>query len=268
MKYLIGLDIDGTILTDNGVLKPETIDYIKKIQKEGHIVSLITGRPDRTTRPIYNKLGLKSPIGNYSGSYIHHPYDYGFPIKSYKMPADYIYFIMKTFKEDIINAFCELEDHVYLYKNDEHLENWLASKEGSLTVGEFTFDDDISGAVLFAHPTIKPKLEKYLSKFKDLGYRYWRSLKVDDYAVVEIYTKLSSKANAMEIIRSYYNIPHEHTIAMGDGSNDIEMLSYAYNSAATIAAPPRVKESAKEVGGSNNDFAVVDYLEKITGIKR
>ena len=69
-------------------------------------------------------------------------------------------------------------------------------------------------------------LEKFVHEvYKDeIKLRHWFTL---DTLVSEFYSPETSKANALEEIRKYYNIPKEKTIAIGDGHNDIEMLDYA-----------------------------------------
>lgn len=44
MKYLIGLDLDGTLLTENKVISNYNKEIIKKLIENGHEVFLVTGR--------------------------------------------------------------------------------------------------------------------------------------------------------------------------------------------------------------------------------
>ena len=44
MKYLIFLDIDGTILPWNAPISPRTVDGIRRAQAEGHKVFINSGR--------------------------------------------------------------------------------------------------------------------------------------------------------------------------------------------------------------------------------
>lgn len=263
MRYLIGFDIDGTLVDDNSELSEETVDYIKKLTKEGHIVSLITGRPFRTTKTLYDQLELKTPLGNYSGSSIHSPYDDNFETIEFKMDPQVVKDVMKKYGEYVRNGFSEIEDKIYLFKEDQGLIDWLHVPGTELILNSYDIQETISGAVLFIAPEVVEEVEQFCLTYENLGCRYWRSLKKDEYAVLEIYTTLSSKATAMEVIRKYYDIPHENTIALGDGTNDIEMLEYAHYSASMKNAPKRVRNAAKYEAGSNNENGAIEFVEKV-----
>ena len=263
MRFLIGLDIDGTIVDDNSNLSNETVEYIKQLSAQGHIVSIITGRPFRTSKHLYDQLELNTPIGNYSGSSVHNPHDDSFETVEFKMDPEPVIELVNKFKDGVLNGFCEIEDKVYLFKEDPGLAEFLSIKGGELIIGSYDIKEQISGAVLFITPDCAKGIEEHLMQYPELGFRYWRSLKSDEYFVLEIHTKLSSKAVAMEIIRKHYNIPMSRTIAIGDGVNDIEMLEYAHYSASMKNAPQEVQDAAKGTAGSNNEDGAIKYIQDI-----
>lgn len=58
----------------------------------GHVVCILTGRPWRSTKPIYEKLGLKTIVANFNGAYIHNPTDSEFiPTINYINLNDILY---------------------------------------------------------------------------------------------------------------------------------------------------------------------------------
>lgn len=58
--YLFVLDLDGTVLSNSatGEIHEETEREIKRATALGHKVCIITGRPWRSTKKIYDQLGL------------------------------------------------------------------------------------------------------------------------------------------------------------------------------------------------------------------
>ena len=67
-QKLIAIDLDGTTLNANSELTQETIDTLHAVQKLGHKVAIVTGRPYRSSKEIYNQLNLGGPIVNFNGA--------------------------------------------------------------------------------------------------------------------------------------------------------------------------------------------------------
>ena len=44
-RFLIALDLDGTLLKDDKTISERTKKVLDQVQKEGHIVMISTGRP-------------------------------------------------------------------------------------------------------------------------------------------------------------------------------------------------------------------------------
>jgi Cof subfamily protein (haloacid dehalogenase superfamily) len=86
-----------------------------------------------------------------------------------------------------------------------------------------------------------------------VGYR-WHPLFVDFNA------KHCSKATGMDCFLAYFGISNEHTMAFGDGGNDISMLQHATIGVAMGNAKPHVKAAADYVTSSVDEEGVVNAL--------
>lgn len=67
-RKLIAIDLDGTTLNNQARLSQKTIDTIGCASKAGHIVSIVTGRPNRISQSIYDQLHLETPMINFNGA--------------------------------------------------------------------------------------------------------------------------------------------------------------------------------------------------------
>jgi 5-amino-6-(5-phospho-D-ribitylamino)uracil phosphatase len=56
--WLIALDIDGTVLHEDGTLSPEVIEAVQAARDAGHEVTLATGRSVSMTIPILERLHI------------------------------------------------------------------------------------------------------------------------------------------------------------------------------------------------------------------
>lgn len=61
-KYLIALDLDGTLLTDDKKIALPSKQIIQTLIDQGHIVVIATGRSNRMSILYYRELGLTTPM--------------------------------------------------------------------------------------------------------------------------------------------------------------------------------------------------------------
>lgn len=119
-------------------------------------------------------------------------------------------------------------------------------------------DSDIYKIALFHNESsekyIYPHIKHLENLFKvKLSAKHW----------VDISENEANKGNAVQLLQEKFNISKNETLAFGDYNNDIEMLENAYFSYAMANAHPKVKETAKFVTKSNNDFGVELVLQKL-----
>ena len=67
---LIALDLDGTLIDDDLVLRPRTIAAIGEARKRGVAVSIVTGRMTTSALPYARTLGLADPLVAYQGALV------------------------------------------------------------------------------------------------------------------------------------------------------------------------------------------------------
>lgn len=73
-----------------------------------------------------------------------------------------------------------------------------------------------------------------------------------------------TKASALELVRRRLDVDPSHTVAIGDGRNDIEMLSWAARGVAMGQAPDEVQAAASEVTASVYDDGAAKVLRSLT----
>ncbi len=78
---------------------------------------------------------------------------------------------------------------------------------------------------------------------------------------VDINLKNNNKATGVEAFLKHYNIDIQHTMAFGDGGNDIPMLKYVAVGIAMGNASDEVKESADYVTSSVDENGIIEALK-------
>ena len=71
MRYrVIALDLDGTLLTPQKTILPESLEAIKRAREAGYQVLIVTGRHHVAIHPFYQALALDTPAICCNGTYL------------------------------------------------------------------------------------------------------------------------------------------------------------------------------------------------------
>lgn len=265
-KYLIAIDLDGTLLEDWQTVSKETIDYLKKVRSFGHEIVLATGRPFRSSEKFYDQLELTTPLVNYNGGLVTSKHDKNFQGYSLTVDFDAIQDIFHNTKDYIKNAFGEVKDDIYLWRDTEEIQPLLHNFNGArLFVGDFeeTLTEPTNGFIIIAKDGKGHLIEEYVrTKYKDkVLCRNWGS---HYNFIIELFSPETNKGNALEYVSKYLGFKREQIIAFGDAHNDIEMLQYAARGIAMKNAQNSLLEVADEVTEfTNTENGLIKHLKSI-----
>lgn len=267
-RYLIALDLDGTLMPGFSEYDQETFEYIKSLNEQGHLIVLATGRPYRSSRFIYDLLNLNTPMINYNGAIVHHPLDPNFPRTDLYIKKDQLLDILKNNSEGLINVFCEINDDIYVHDYNESIKPYLHVDGGTLNIGplEAILTGDPNGALVFLEHESAPKMANYIHKRYDneLSVRYWP---MEHFTILEIYNIKTNKGEGLRKVAEYYQIPQENIIAIGDGHNDIEMLQTAGIKVAMKNCHPELLNVATHQTLGCSENGVLTFLQNFFGYK-
>lgn len=264
-KYLIALDLDGTLLSDWQTISPLTKEYLKSLSKQGHKIVIATGRPFRSSEKFYHELELDTPIINYNGGLVTNKYNPDFKPYSLTIPKEHVIDIFEKNKDVIINAFGEVGDDIFLYKDTKEIRPLLHYFNGaSLTIGNFRdiLQENTNGFLIIAEKDQSTIIENYIAQeynnkvlARNWGYDY--------NFIIELYTPETTKGAGLKYVADHLGFKPENIIAFGDAHNDIEMLQYAGTGVAMINAQEVLKEHADFITThSNTEDGIVKFLKE------
>ncbi len=262
-KYLIAVDLDGTLLSDHKVIYERTKSTLNKLMELGHIVVIATGRPHRASIQYYHELNLNTPMVNMNGALIHHPKDSRWDIIHSPMSKRTAYEIIQAgYDLQVKNIMAEVKDHVFLDKHDEEIMTiFMANDDFPVTVGSLknTLKEDPTSLLISPNEHHIDTLRKHLDDFhaEIIEHRKWAA----PWNIIEIVRKGLNKAVGLNKISSYYDIPRERIIAFGDEDNDLEMLEYAGIGVAMGNGIDEVKTVANVVTKTNEEEGIAEFLE-------
>ncbi|GAB2554932.1 Cof-type HAD-IIB family hydrolase [Gracilibacillus alcaliphilus] len=233
-QKIVFLDIDGTILDHQKQIPEATSLAIKKLQEEGVIVSIATGRAPFMIQDILAELELTSHItfngqhAVYNGEVIHQN-----PIEAslIQQLTDY------SIENNHPLVFQSDHDMRSNVTESSFIEKGMKSLKLThpLTDLEYYKKHDIFQVLLF-NESFEQKA--YEDKFDALRFVRWHEFSCD------VLPGIGSKAHGIKQFVSKLGIKWENTYAFGDGMNDIEMIESVHTGVAMGNAVPEVKQVA------------------------
>ncbi len=260
-RWLIALDIDGTILREDGVLNDPVIDAVQAVRDAGHEVMLATGRSVAMTVPILERLGISPEYVVCSNGAItlkRDPTDasgYRWHFVETFDPRE----VLRTIRGNLETAHYAVEDETGKYRFTGEF------PQGALgAVSERVEFDQLLETAATRVVVISPehKIEDFLSVVEKMGL-HKVSYNVGWTAWLDIAPDGVNKATALERVREVLAVPRSRVMAVGDGRNDIDMLEWASAHGRGVAmgqAPPEVVHVANEMTASDVNDGVAMLL--------
>ena len=267
---LAGIDLDGTLFTNDKIIDKRTKAAIKNADKKGVLIVPVTGRPfSGLSNEITDMKEIKYAVTNNGAEII--DLKTNKPIYSRQIDNKTSLEIIKK-AEDLGTVF-EVFTGGFGYLTAPTMENYM-NIHGTTPVGTYikhsrkivdnVFDfvknnvcntDEIF--ITIQNKETQKSLEAMLDKFENI--HYWSIFG----RFIEITHKEADKGKAFTYLTNSLGIALTDTIAFGDGENDISLLKSAGISVSMENAEPGVKEIAALTTDSNDAFGVAKILEKI-----
>ena len=263
-RWLIALDIDGTVLHEDGTLSDDVVTQIARVRDLGHEVMLATGRSVAMTLPILERVGIAPEYVVCSNGAITLGRDseatlgYARTFVETFDPSE----VLQTIKASLADAHYAVEDETGFYRFTGSFPDGALGASAEKV--EF---DDLLGSRATRVVVISPDhaMEDFLAVVDQMGL-HRVSYNVGWTAWLDIAPDGVNKSTALERVRELLDIPRSRVMAIGDGRNDIDMLEWASVEGRGIAmgqAPDEVQAVASERTATDLEGGVARALESL-----
>jgi 5-amino-6-(5-phospho-D-ribitylamino)uracil phosphatase len=267
-RWLIGLDIDGTLVHDDGYLSPVVAKEVKRVKDLGHEVIIATGRAAANAVPVVRELGFEQGFVVSSNGAVTVQLDAEHP-KGFQM-TDVVTFdpaeVLTQLIEHLPEAHFAVEDVDGSYRFHRPFPSYALGDQNFETPLEELMHREVSRVVVLSP---KHDVDEFLGLISHIGLASV-SYAIGYTAWLDISPKGVSKASALEVQRQRLGIPNHQVLVMGDGRNDIEMFEWAKTfgglAFAMGQAPEEVQLAATNVTSSVTDDGVARVLAGFEGI--
>ena len=136
IKKLIAVDMDGTALPDDHGFTPFTREFFTKLNQQGYMIVLCSGRPFRAMKKYYEEIGCHGPIVCYNGGLVFHPHDKSFQELRYSFPYADIKAIFQEAKSFLTSFMYESPSEIHSMRKDDFLNHYFPEQGMSTSYGE------------------------------------------------------------------------------------------------------------------------------------
>lgn len=269
-QKLIAIDLDGTLLREDGTISERNRQAIIRVMEEGHLVVPTTGRGYRNSRYVLKNLPVMPYYINANGTTV----TQGNPEKvlfSCAMPYETGCAIYRTVME--YSLFVEIYHGLDAYDTYESCENMRKSG----TSGYYLEQLSRTNIHMESLDDFVIKEKHLISKFnivcmtvedkKELMERLARipdvyPISTSAYSI-EIADAKWSKRDGLEWLCREIGYTREQVIALGDSDNDYEGICWAGTGVAMANGNERIRKAADYVVGSNDEDGVAQAVEML-----
>ena len=249
MKYkLLVLDVDGTLLDKDGNISAEDRKAVFRARQLGVPVSLSTGRVVKACLGVLNQLSLDGYHMFFDGALVSEPRQgteiYVRPIDS-AVAREAIEF---AHQHDIYLEFFSATH--YFVERESRFSKIRREFFGlEPTVVNFTDlwrqERFVKAQLIASSPQEAAKAKKFYTRFDGkLRFSWSRTPAFPDLDLINVIAPEVSKGKALEALTSYLGISLDEVMAVGDGTNDIPLLTSAGLAVAMGDAPTELKAVA------------------------
>ncbi len=266
---LVVIDIDGTLVTSRNRIPASVGPLIQQAQARGIKVTLATGRPRLTLRPVFTELGLTLPYISSGGAFI---FDPATQQELYRcaLRGEQVALCVELARAAQAAIISQTPDALF-YEGD--LATW---QEITALSGVRDAVADESKNMLLRVPDVlaacpEPvKMTLCGTPASVLGIE--RALRERQAALhltysgppyLEITSAEASKGDAVKRLAGYLGIALERMIAIGDSNHDLSMLAVVGTAVAMGNAAEEVKALADYIAPSNDEEGVSWVLREL-----
>jgi Cof subfamily protein (haloacid dehalogenase superfamily) len=257
---LVASDIDGTLIREDGTLSERTLDVIRALPVP---LVLVTGRPVRWLRQLYNQMPAPVPAVCANGAVVYDPLNDEI-LRADPLSVDLLLDVSKRLREAVpdIALAIEVEDGRKFWYEEAWPLRWEADND---QVRVLTTPEELTSV-----PAVKLLARSAAHEpgpFYELVSHTLAGVAETTHssrsALVEISATGVTKAAGLAWLCERQGIRAGEVIAFGDMPNDLPLLTWAGHSVAMGNAHPAVREVADEIGLTNDEDGVARYLEKV-----
>lgn len=255
LPELFAFDLDGTLLTTEKQITPETVSALREIHETGAKIVFASGRMAQSIAQYLHHFDFPVAVLALNGAEVFTDYSADKSIYRAPLSSEATGMLLDFEEQEDITLNFYIDGKLYARDNDYN-KPWLQLYRDQ-TGSNYSIIDSFSSLrgtepskiIFVSSPEKLDRLqEKFTEEFGDSVYicRTW------DY-YLEFLSPSANKGIGLAKLAEYFHIPLSRTIAFGDAENDIPMFTVAAESIAPKNASDDVKNAATYISLFDNN---------------
>ncbi|WP_327205513.1 HAD-IIB family hydrolase [Rossellomorea vietnamensis] len=267
---MLALNIDGTIVNENGKIAKETKEAIEYVQDKGVPVTLVTSRSFTSAKKVAKALKLESPIVTHSGAYIAGELEKPMYVK--KIAEDITYEISQFLEGFSCQIHLSHEKRSIVGKTSTGAREMARvswQRESKLLYSK-QFVDRVSDHLL-ENPMSVPKISVVMENKEDVWdvvaslkgmYEEVDAIPTSDYKV-DIVPRGVSKLRGLMYLSERLGVKKHQIVMVGSGIDDIDSMECSGLGVAMGDAPRQVREAADWITRSQVEKGIPYFVTEL-----
>ncbi len=266
------LDLDGTLVTDQGHVHADTLASLQAAQERGLTVMIATGRSHGATAPVLEQLGLETPAVVFNGAGVYCPRKKRLLETQLLSNRTTQRALAWCLEQQLLPVLAGEHGRFSIEPRNEAEEKALAfyPKIELVAPADLPLEYVIRLTVFSMEHTQASQLGAELGAALDspvyithFPLNALANHRESELLVADVQPPCRGKGEGLRILRDSYGIEAARVVAVGDAFNDVPMFEAAGLAVAMGNAMPEAKAAADRVIGDNNSSALAELIDEL-----
>lgn len=257
-------DVDGTLLNNEGIVSPKTVEAIHKAREKGILFGLSTGRDVNSVQTLLKTWGIEGLVDVIVGTGGAEIFDYQLNISrsNYPLDGELISQIVSHFEDMDVN-FAIPEDGIFFApKDDRHIQ--MLSKADRVDYKVVDYKEYLKNPkaklIIICEPDYMEKVIERSQTFHNDQYKS-SSLKTASVLYEYMDPRVTKTAGLIEAM-SLHDIDIKDIVTFGDADNDYDMTLNAGVGVVMENGSEKTKSVADYITDDNNHDGIGNFIYK------
>lgn len=257
-------DVDGTLLTSEGIVSPKTVQMIRQARKNGLLFGLSTGRDVNSVMNLLPEWGIDGLVDIIVGSGGAEIYDLVLEKyeESFPLDGNLIKEIMEHYQDMDVNFTIPWHGILYSPKDDYHIRN--LSKADKIPYQIVDFDDFLKEPkpklIIVCHPRDMNAVVERSQTFKNDQYK--AAALITASSLFEYMDPHISKTYGLKQVLEPHSIDLKDVCAFGDADNDYDMILNAGMGVAMANGSEKTRNAADYLTDDHDHDGIAHFISR------